>query len=97
MQRFILAVILATSLMATAVVTGSANNDPFSPGDNCSQNSNAIGQPDRFENINATNIVEALGHSDNPVDRAASASNPGVSTGAQGEAHFNGGNRCAAQ
>lgn len=63
-----------------------ANNDPFSPGDDCSGNVNTIGQPARFGGINATNIVESLNVGDNPVDGAASASNPsGVSTGAQGE------------
>jgi hypothetical protein len=61
-----------------------ANNDPFSPGDDCSGNPQTIGQPARFGGINATEIVESLG-GDNPVDGAASAANPGVSTGARGQ------------
>jgi hypothetical protein len=61
-----------------------ANNDPFSPGDDCSGNPQTIGQPAQFGGINATEIVEFLG-GDNPVDGAASAANPGVSTWAKGQ------------
>jgi hypothetical protein len=76
---------LITGLLLLAVpAPAMANNDPFSPGDDCSGNPQTIGQPARFGGINATEIVESLG-GDNPVDGAASAANPGVSTGAEGQ------------
>ncbi len=75
---------IAAGLLAVPAAPAMANNDPFSPGDDCSGNPVTIGQPARFGGINATQIVEFLG-GDNPVDGAASAANPGVSTGAKGQ------------
>jgi len=75
---------IAGLLLLAVPAPAIANNDPFSPGDDCSGNPQTIGQPARFGGINATEIVESLG-GDNPVDGAASAANPGVSTGAKGQ------------
>jgi hypothetical protein len=77
---------LVALLGAAAVGPALANNDPFTPADTCSGNTNVVGQPDRYGNINATGIVTVQTGIDNPVGPGgASASNPGVSTGAQGQ------------
>jgi hypothetical protein len=86
--------LIAASALALGLPSAAlANNDPLVPADNCSGNSNVVGQPDNFggefhaTDVNATNILETLGHGDNKVDGAASLSNPGQSTGAKGEAN----------
>jgi hypothetical protein len=83
-RRLAVVGLIAAGLLAVSAAPAMANNDPFSPGDDCSGNPVTIGQPARFGGINATEIVEFLG-GDNPVDGAASAANPGVSTGAKGQ------------
>ena len=86
--------ILLLSAMATPAL---ANNDPFVPADNCSGNSNVVGQPQggpgspaALNGQNANSLGQALnrgGVDANPVGPGvASASNPGVSTGARGQA-----------
>ena len=84
LRRLVVVGLIAGALLAVPAAPAMANNDPFSPGDDCSGNPMTIGQPARFGGINATEIVEFLG-GDNPVDGAASAANPGVSTGAMGQ------------
>lgn len=72
-----------------------ANNDPVAPGDECSGNPVAIGQPpDPFNATNATDIVDIVTGTPNPVDGPASLNNPGESTGAEGQTNFDGGTGC---
>ncbi|MBI4491413.1 MAG: hypothetical protein HY690_01295 [Chloroflexi bacterium] len=94
-SRTMVAVLLAWILALVSVVGAAANNDPKSPGDDCSGNPVAIGQPpDPFGAPNATDIVDIVRGTPNPVDGPASANNPGVATGARGQEHHNGGVRC---
>lgn len=95
MKRILIVALTGASVLAWSAVPALANNDPLSPGDNCSDNPAAIGQPpDPFGATNATDIVDIKTGVPNPVDGPASLNNPGQSTGAQGEAHFNGGTGC---
>lgn len=96
MRKLLLAGIVAGYVLVGTAVPTLANNDPKVPGDDCSGNVNAIGQPpDPFGATNATDIVDIVTGQSNPVDGPASDNNPGESTGAEGQAHFNGGGRCA--
>ncbi len=95
MRKLMLVAIVGGYLLVGAALPALANNDPKSPGDDCSGNPNAIGQPpDPFGATNATDIVDIIRGVPNPVDGPASANNPGVSTGAMGQQNFNGGNGC---
>lgn len=87
---------LVVLLSAVTLTPALANNDPRVPADNCSGNPNVVGQPQggpgsplALNGQNANNLGQALnkgGVGANPVGPgAASASNPGVSTGAKGQ------------
>ena len=96
MKLRLIVLMLVSLLMAAAITPVMANNDPLVPADNCSGNPNAVGQlqggpgsPLALNGQNANNLGEALnqgGVGPNPVGPGgASASNPGVSTGARGQ------------
>jgi|RifCSP13_1_1023834.scaffolds.fasta_scaffold80278_2 hypothetical protein len=95
-RKLLLAAIVGGYALASAALPALANNDPKSPGDDCSGNPVAIGQPpDPFGATNATDIVDIVRGVSNPVDGPASSNNPGESEGAQGQANFNGGSGCS--
>ena len=96
MVRVLLVLGAAALLIALTVTPTLANNDPFVPADNCSGNPVAVGQPlggpgspTALNGQNANNLGQALnqgGVGANPVGPGvASANNPGVATGAQGQ------------
>jgi len=96
MKMRLIGIMLVSLLMAAAVTPALANNDPLVPADNCSGNPNVVGQPQggpgsplALNGQNANNLGQALnqgGVGANPVGPGgASASNPGVSTGARGQ------------
>jgi hypothetical protein len=85
-KRWILTTGLALGLILGGSSMALASNDPRVPGDDCSGNEKAIGQP--FGG-NAVDIGPA------PVQGPASLNNPsGTSPGAQGQANYSGGARC---
>ena len=96
MRRLLIAIAMAVMFGGGLLAPASANNDPLVPADECSGNPIAIGQPGVFGSTNATDIVDILRGEPNPVDGPASLNNPGQSTGAQGQDHFNGGQGCTA-
>ena len=81
MVRILLALMMAAFLLSAMAVPALAINDSRVPADECSGNINAVGTPGGEPN---PGLLQA-----DPVGPPASASNPGQSTGAQGQAHAN--------
>ncbi len=85
---------MLAAALASALILGAeafpalASNDPTVPGDECSGNPNAVGQPVKEQNDGGE--PNAVDHSpSSPVSGPASATNPGKSTGAKGQANSN--------
>jgi hypothetical protein len=94
MRRLALISLVTAVLTAAPAGVALANNDPFTPGDDCAASANAIGHPsDPFGANNGVDVVEARG-GDNPVDAPASNNNPGQSDGANGQASSQGPAHC---
>ncbi len=100
-MRFIVSIAIVGMIVAATALPALANNDPLVPGNECSQNAVAVGQPGLggladgaqadlpFDGVaNATDIGPS------PVAGPASDNNPGQSDGAEGQANFDGGERC---
>jgi hypothetical protein len=89
LRRFALLGVVAAGLVAAA--PAQAINDGRVPGENCSPgHSSSVGDPERFGGVNpgiVFNFARDTDVTDPQPDPAVSANNPGVSTGARGEAN----------
>lgn len=100
-KRVLLGLMIAGALAAGLTSSALANNDGQAPGNDCSLNPVAIGQPglggiadDAEADLPFDGITNAVDIGPSPVSAGASAMNPGQSTGALGQQNFNGGTRC---
>ena len=100
-MKFFVSLAIASTIIAATALPALANNDPRVPGNECSQNDVAVGQPGLgglADNAQADlpfdGVANATDIGPSPVAGPASDNNPGQSTGAQGQANFNGGERC---